>query len=71
MWHEATNELALVTREIRDSIELLATLILGTNEEDKGSARSQAILTYCAFIGGSTSELIRQSLIGVAFTASL
>jgi len=42
---------AVVTREIRDSIELLATLILGTNEEDKGTARSQAILTYCALVG--------------------
>lgn len=42
---------AVVTREIRDSIELLATLILDTNEEDKGTARSQAILTYCALVG--------------------
>ena len=42
---------AVVTREIRDSIELLATLILGTNEEDNGTARSQAILTYCALVG--------------------
>jgi TetR/AcrR family transcriptional repressor of nem operon len=41
----------MVTREIRDSIELLATLIRGTNEEDKGTARAQAILTYCALVG--------------------
>jgi TetR/AcrR family transcriptional regulator, transcriptional repressor for nem operon len=42
---------AVVTREIRDSIELLATLIRGRNEEDKGTARAQAILTYCALVG--------------------
>jgi len=42
---------AVVTREIRDSIELLATLIRGTNEEDKGTARSKAILTYSALVG--------------------
>src|ERR1700688_964959 len=42
---------ALVSRKIRDNIELLATLIRNTNETDKGSARSQAILTYCALVG--------------------
>ena len=42
---------ALVTQQIRDNIELLATLIRGTNEEDKGTARAQAILTYCALVG--------------------
>jgi len=42
---------AMVTREIRDSIVLLATLIRGSNEEDKGTARAQAILTYCALVG--------------------
>jgi TetR/AcrR family transcriptional regulator, transcriptional repressor for nem operon len=42
---------AVVTREIRDSIALLATLIRGTNEEDKGKARAPAILTYCALVG--------------------
>ena len=42
---------AAVTREIRDSIELLATLIRDTNEEDKSTARWQAILTYCALVG--------------------
>ena len=35
---------ALVTRQIRDNIELLATLIRDTNEKDKGTARSQALL---------------------------
>jgi hypothetical protein len=39
---------------------LLTTLIRGTNEEDKGTARSQAILTYCALVGA----------IGVARTVS-
>jgi len=42
---------AAVTREIRDSIEWLATLIHGTNRKEKGAARSQAILTYCALVG--------------------
>jgi TetR/AcrR family transcriptional regulator, transcriptional repressor for nem operon len=42
---------ALVTRQIRDDIELLATLIRDTNEKDKSGARSQAILTYCALVG--------------------
>ena len=41
----------MVTREIRDSIKLLATLIRGKNEGDKGTARAQAILTYCALVG--------------------
>jgi TetR/AcrR family transcriptional regulator, transcriptional repressor for nem operon len=64
---------AMVTREIRDSIELLATLILDTNEEDKGTARSQAILTYCALVGAigvaravSGQELSREILKTVA-----
>src|ERR1700726_82224 len=42
---------ALVTAQIRDDISLLANLIRGTNEEDKNTARSQAILTYCALVG--------------------
>jgi TetR/AcrR family transcriptional repressor of nem operon len=42
---------AVVTRDIRDNIELIATLIRSTNEKDKGAARSQAILTYCALVG--------------------
>ena len=47
---------ALVTRQIRDNIELLATLIRDTNrndqdQKDKGTARSQAVLTYCALVG--------------------
>jgi TetR/AcrR family transcriptional repressor of nem operon len=42
---------ALVTGQIRDDIALLANLICGGNEEEKGAARSQAILTYCALVG--------------------
>ena len=64
---------ALVTREIRDSIELLGTLIRGTNEEDKGTARSEAILTYCALVGAigvaravSDQQLSREILKTVA-----
>jgi TetR/AcrR family transcriptional repressor of nem operon len=43
---------ALVTQQIRDNIELLATLIQGATEKNKLGARSQAILTYCALVGG-------------------
>jgi TetR/AcrR family transcriptional repressor of nem operon len=42
---------AVVTRQIREDIELVATLIRGTNEKNEGGARSQAILTYCALVG--------------------
>jgi TetR/AcrR family transcriptional repressor of nem operon len=42
---------ALVSRKIRDNIELLTTLIRNTKETDRGSARSQAVLTYCALVG--------------------
>jgi TetR/AcrR family transcriptional repressor of nem operon len=42
---------ALVTRQIRDDIELVATLIHGKSEKDKSAARSQAVLTYCALVG--------------------
>ena len=42
---------AVVTRQIRDDIELVATMIRDTNEKDKGTARSQAIFTYCALVG--------------------
>jgi len=64
---------AMVTREIRDSIVLLATLIRGSNEEDKGTARAQAILTYCALVGAigvaravSDQQLSREILKAVA-----
>jgi TetR/AcrR family transcriptional repressor of nem operon len=44
---------AVVTRQIRDDIELVATMIRDTNakDKDKGTARSRAILTYCALVG--------------------
>jgi TetR/AcrR family transcriptional repressor of nem operon len=42
---------ALVGRKVRDNIELLATLIRNKNKTDSGSARAQAILTYCALVG--------------------
>jgi TetR/AcrR family transcriptional regulator, transcriptional repressor for nem operon len=42
---------ALVSRKIRDNVELLATLIRDTSKKDRGSARSQAVFTYCALVG--------------------
>src|SRR5260370_18088117 len=42
---------AVVTRQIRDNMELLATLIRDTNGKDKGTPRSQAALAYCALVG--------------------
>ena len=64
---------ALVTREIRDNIELLASLIRDTNEKDKRAARSQAVLTYCALVGAigmaravSDEQLSREILKTVA-----
>ena len=63
----------MVTREIRDGIVLLATLIRGSNQEDKGTARAQAILTYCALVGAigvaravSDQQLSREILKAVA-----
>ena len=60
---------ALVSRKIRDNIELLATLIRKTNETDSRNARSQAILTYCTLVGAigvaravSDEELSREIL---------
>jgi len=64
---------ALVSRKIRDNLELLATLIRKTNKTDEGSARSQAILTYCALVGAigmaravSDEQLSREILKTVA-----
>jgi hypothetical protein len=42
---------AIVGRKVRDNIELLATLIRNKKKTDSGSARAQAILTYCALVG--------------------
>ena len=41
----------LVTQETQESIQLLATLLPDASEKDKGTARSLAILTYCALVG--------------------
>ncbi len=64
---------ALVSRKIRDNIELLATLIRNTNKTDRGSARAQAVFTYCALVGAigmaravSDEELSREVLKTVA-----
>src|ERR1700682_1496814 len=64
---------ALVSRKVRDNIELLTTLIRNTNKTDRGSARSQAILTYCALVGAigmaraiSDEQLSREILKTVA-----
>jgi TetR/AcrR family transcriptional repressor of nem operon len=42
---------ALVTGDIRDNIKLLEGLIRDTDPKSKHSARSHAILTYCALVG--------------------
>jgi TetR/AcrR family transcriptional repressor of nem operon len=64
---------ALVARQIRDDIELIATLIRDKNEKDKSAARSQAILVYCALVGAigvaravSDEQLSREVLMTVA-----
>ena len=64
---------AVVTRQIRDDIELVATMIRDTNEKDKGTERSQAIFTYCALVGAigvaravSDEQLSREILKTVA-----
>ena len=63
----------LVTRPIRDNIELVATLIRDTNEKSKSTSRSEAILTYCALVGAisvaravSDGQLSREILKTVA-----
>jgi TetR/AcrR family transcriptional repressor of nem operon len=64
---------AVFTWQIRDNIELVATLIRDTNEKDKRAARSQAVLTYCALVGAigiaravSDEQLSREILKTVA-----
>ena len=42
---------ALVTGNIRDNIQLLEDLIRHAGPKSKSSARSQAVLTYCALVG--------------------
>jgi len=60
---------AVATRKIRDNIELLATLIRETTKMDKYTARSRAVMTYCAMVGAismaravSDEELSREIL---------
>ena len=64
---------AVATRRIRDNIELLASLIRDTNKTDKDTARSRAVMTYCAMVGAismaravSDEELSREILKTVA-----
>jgi len=64
---------ALVSRKIRDNVELLATLIRHSNNTDKGTGRSLAVMTYCAMVGAismaravSDKELSREILKTVA-----
>jgi len=64
---------ALVTRQIRDNIELVATLIRDTNKKHKDAVRSHAVLTYCALVGAigvaralSDEQLSREILKTVA-----
>src|SRR5713226_6900958 len=42
---------AVATRKIRDNIELLAGLIRDKNKMGKDTARSRAVMTYCAMVG--------------------
>jgi TetR/AcrR family transcriptional repressor of nem operon len=60
---------ALVSRKVRDNIELLATLIRNKNKTDSSSARARAVLTYCTLVGAigmaravSDEELSREIL---------
>jgi TetR/AcrR family transcriptional repressor of nem operon len=64
---------AVVTRQIRDNLELLATLIRDKNEKNNDAARSHAVLTYCALVGAigvaravSDEQLSREILKTVA-----
>ena len=64
---------AVATRKIRDNIELLAGLIRDKNKTGKDTARSRAIMTYCAMVGAismaravSDEELSREILKTVA-----
>src|SRR5258708_5187858 len=42
---------AVATRKTRDNMELLASLIRDTNKTDKDTARSCAVMAYCAMVG--------------------
>jgi TetR/AcrR family transcriptional repressor of nem operon len=60
---------AVATRLISERLEWLANSIRHTGEEDKGAARSRAIMAYCALVGAiimaravSDQELSREIL---------
>jgi TetR/AcrR family transcriptional repressor of nem operon len=60
---------AVATRKTRDNIELLTSLVRDTTKMDKDTARSRAIMTYCAMVGAismaravSGKELSREIL---------
>jgi TetR/AcrR family transcriptional repressor of nem operon len=69
---------AVVSRQIHDNIELVAALLRDTTrkavgQEDKRTARSRAIFTYCALVGAisvaravSDDQLSREILATVA-----
>lgn len=65
---------ALVSQQIQESIELVASLMRERNrEQEKGSARSKAVFTYCALVGAmgvaravSDEQLSREILRTVA-----
>src|SRR5258706_5010195 len=48
---------AVATRKIRDNIELLAGLIRDKNKMGKDTARSRAVMTYCAMVGAISMAL--------------
>jgi TetR/AcrR family transcriptional repressor of nem operon len=63
----------VVARKIRDNIELLATVIRETTKRDKDTARSRAVMAYCAMVVAismaravSDKELSREILKTVA-----
>jgi TetR/AcrR family transcriptional regulator, transcriptional repressor for nem operon len=64
---------AVATRKIADNIELLSSLIRDAGKTGKDTARSRAIVTYCAMVGAvsmaraiSDQELSREILKTVA-----
>jgi TetR/AcrR family transcriptional regulator, transcriptional repressor for nem operon len=64
---------AVITKLIREHIELLANLVRETSDEEKNAARSRAIMTYCVLVGAvsiaravSDEQLSREILKTVA-----
>jgi len=76
---------ALVTRKIRDNIELIANLVgdnsqpdkraKGKRQTDQGVIRAHAILTYCALVGGISvaravsDEQLSQEILKLIFSS--